>query len=100
MSIYPYIFVISLFLIVGMIAVRLMYEKFHKHDEHFLHGLLTHRARKIDWKIQNHVSKFKNFIRYFNKKTFSLLIHLVIENVEEYFHKMTSYVKNKFPPHK
>ena len=40
-----------------------MYEKFHEQDEHFLHGLLTHRARKIDWKIQNHVIKFKHFLQ-------------------------------------
>lgn len=100
MSIYPYIFVGSLILIAGMIAARLMYEKFHDYDDHFFHDLLTHRARKIDWKIQENVQKFKNFLRYFNRKTFALFIHLSIEKVEEYFHKMTNYVRNKFPHHK
>ncbi len=97
MSIYFYIFLGSLVLIVGMFAARLLYEKLH--DEHIFHRLVTWRARKMDWHLKERIQKYRRFLRYFNKKTFSLFIHLVIEVTEEYFHKITKFIKSKLPHH-
>ena len=102
MFIYSIIFVSSLVLIVGMLTARLLYEKLH--DEHLFHKLVTSQARRADWHLKERFAKasqkIKIYFGYFNKKTFSLLIHLVIEKVDHYFHKVTDFVKNKFPHHK
>lgn len=92
------VFFISLILIVGMIVARLLYEKLH--DEHFFHRLVTHRARKADWHIKERFENATKYLRYINKKTFSLLVHLIIEEIEHYFHRLTKFVKSKFPHHK
>jgi hypothetical protein len=98
MSIYLIIFASSLVLIVGMIAARILYKKLH--DEHLFHKLVTHKARQANVKLQEKVRKGRKVMRYFNKKTFSLLVHLVIEEIEEYFHKVTDFIRRRFPHHK
>lgn len=92
---YLIIFCASLFLIVGMLTARILYKKLH--DEHVFHKIVTFRARKVDLHIKERLKKFKRFLRYFNKKTFTLFIHLLIEETEYYFHKLTDFIKSKFP---
>lgn len=97
---YIIIFSVSLVLIAGMIVARLLYEKLHKHDEHFFHWLVTHRARRANWSIQDKYEQMKRFVGYFNRKTFHLFVHLIIDWFEEYFQKAARFVKSKFPHHK
>lgn len=98
MSIYLIIFASSLVLIVSMIVARILYEKLH--DEHFFHRVVTHRARRANLSLKDKMKKGRKIMRYFNKKTFALLVHLIIEEIEDYFHKATDFMKRKFPRHK
>ncbi len=99
---YLIIFLSSLVLIVAMLGARILYRNLH--DGHFFHKLVTHRARKADWHLKERFEQFshamRRYLSYFNKKTFSFLICVTIEKIEHYFHKMTTFVKNKFPHHK
>jgi len=95
---YAIIFAVSLVLILGMLFARVLYTKLH--DGHFFHKLVTHKARKVNASLKERYRKFRRFLRYFNRKTFSLFIHLVIEKVEEWFHRATDFVRSKFPHHK
>jgi len=99
---YEIIFGISLVLIIGMIVVRILYEKLH--DQHVFHRVVTDRARRADWKLQDRLKeggmRTRRFLRYFNKRTLVLLLHYCIEKVEGYFHKVTDFVRSKFPHHK
>ena len=96
--IFSVIFFISLLLVVGMVAARLLYEKLH--DEHLFHKWVTHPARNANLYLKVRIKKVQRLIRYCNKKTFSLFIHLVMEKLEEHFHKITDWVRSKFPHHK
>jgi hypothetical protein len=98
MPIYSIIFASSLVLIIGMILARLLYEKLH--DGHFFHKVVTHRARKANVKLKTKMKRVRRIIRYFNKKTFTLLLHLLIEEIEDKFHKATDWAKSKLPHHK
>lgn len=100
MSVYTIMFAGSLVLILGMIASRILYERLHDEDEHFFHRMLTHRARRMNLSLKGGIKKCKQILKYFNKKTFALFVHLVIESVEEYFHKAMDFVRSKFPHHK
>lgn len=95
---YTIIFLVSLFLIVGMLTARFLYRKLH--DEHFFHRFVTYRARNANVALKARYRKFRRILRYFNRKTFSLFIHLVIEKIEELFHKATDFVRSMFPRQK
>ena len=95
---YSIIFGASLVLILGMLGARVLYGKLH--DGHAFHRIVTHRARKANDRLKDRYKKTRRFLRYFNRKTFSLFIHLVIEQIEEYFHKATDFVRSKLPHHK
>ncbi len=95
MPIYFYIFVVSAVVIVLMILSRVLYVTLH--DEHFFHRLVSHRARKVDHVLRRKIAEVRKFLRYFNRRTFHLLIHLIIEEVEERFSKAMDFVRRKFP---
>lgn len=95
---YTIIFFSSLVLMIGMIVARFLYKKLH--EEHVFHRVVSHRAKTVNAHLMKKVKKGKRVIRYMNKKTFSLLVHYWIENIEIWFHKATDYVRSKLPHHK
>lgn len=88
------IFFVSLFALIGMIAMRLHLDKLRRRE--LFQPVVLH-VKKVDVLMRKGIMKIRRFASFFNKRTFVLLVHYVIEEVEHYFHKFTDFIKRKFP---
>jgi hypothetical protein len=95
MLIYSIIFFSSLVLMVGMLISRFLYEKLH--EEHVFHRVVAVRAKKVDAVLKKKFRKVRRFLKYFNKKTFALLVHFVIEEIEERLKKFADFIRSRLP---
>ncbi|MFA6297047.1 MAG: hypothetical protein WC629_00605 [Candidatus Paceibacterota bacterium] len=88
------IFFTSLFFLVAMIGMRVVVNKLD--EEHFIHKKID-PIKRLNLKMHQWVDEIKKFIRFFNKKTFTLLAYFLIEKADFYFHKLIKQIKAKLP---
>lgn len=88
------IFFTALALIILMIVVRLAYDQIMERN---LFGKTIQFIKKVDRFFLDKLWKLKRVVKFFNRKTFVLFGHYVIERAEFYFHKAVKYLKKKLP---
>ena len=88
------IFFTSLFFLVAMIGARVVVDRLD--DEHIIHRKID-PIKRLNFKLHQCVDETVKFLRFFNKKTFTLLAHYLIEKADFYFNKTLRYVKKKLP---
>ena len=88
------IFFTSLFFLVAMIGARIVIDRLD--DEHIIHQKIN-PIKRLNLKMHQWVDEMIRIARFFNRKTFILLAHFLIEKVDFYFRKVIKNIKAKLP---
>jgi len=88
------IFFTSLFFLVAMIGARIVVDKLD--EEHVIHRKID-SIKRFNFKLHQWVDEVRRFVRFFNKKTFTLLAYFLIEKADFHFQRFVKKMKAKLP---